>query len=71
MEKKELIKIGTVIESASNSIMIRIESDEVFEKNKQEIQIGKYLQIKEGNHNFVICVIQSIKITNRRSVYYF
>ncbi|WP_339660311.1 ATP-binding protein [uncultured Polaribacter sp.] len=69
MEKKELIKIGTVIESASNSIMIRIESDEVFEKNKQEIQIGKYLQIKEGNHNFVICVIQSIKINDESNKY--
>lgn len=64
MDNKELKKIGTVIESASNSILIRIESDETFEKNKQEIQIGKYLQIKEGNHNFVICVIQSIKIND-------
>jgi DNA helicase HerA-like ATPase len=69
MENKELIKIGTVIESASNSIMIRIENDEIFEKNKQEIQIGKYLQIKEGNHNYVICVIQSIKINDDNKKY--
>lgn len=69
MENKELIKIGTVIESASNSIMIRIENDETFEKNKQEIQIGKYLQIKEGNHNYVICVIQSIKINDDNNKY--
>lgn len=69
MENKELIKIGTVIESASNSIMIRIEDDETFEKNKHEIQIGKYLQIKEGNHNYVICVIQSIKINDDSKKY--
>ncbi|QXP67829.1 ATP-binding protein [Polaribacter sp. AHE13PA] len=69
MENKELIKIGTVIESASNSIMIRIENDETFEKNKQAIQIGKYLQIKEGNHNYVICVIQSIKINDDNNKY--
>jgi hypothetical protein len=69
MENKKLIKIGTVIESASNSIMIRIEDDETFEKNKQEIQIGKYLQIKEGNHNYVICVIQSIKINDDNKKY--
>jgi len=69
MENKKLIKIGTVIESASNSIMIRIENDETFEKNKQEIQIGKYLQIKEGNHNYVICVIQSIKINDDSNKY--
>jgi DNA helicase HerA-like ATPase len=69
MEKIELKKIGTVIESASNAILIRIESDEVFEKNKSEIQIGKYLQIKEGNHNYVICSIQSIKINDDTNKY--
>ena len=69
MDNKELIKIGTVIESASNSIMIRIENDETFEKSKQEIQIGKYLQIKEGNLNYVICVIQSIKINDDSNKY--
>lgn len=69
MTNSELKKIGTVIESSSNSILIRIESDEVFEKNKSEIQIGKYLQIKEGNHNYVICSIQSIKINDDTNKY--
>lgn len=69
MAKKELKKIGTVIESASNSIIIRIENDQVFEENKEEIQIGKYIQIKEGNHNYVICVIQSIKINDEINKY--
>lgn len=69
MESLELIKIGTVIESTSNSIMIKIENDETFEKNKKEIQIGKYLQIKEGNHNYVICIIQSIKINDDNDKY--
>ncbi len=69
MESKELIKIGTVIESMSNSIIIKIEDDETFEKNKKEIQIGKYLQVKEGNHNYVICVIQSIKINDENNKY--
>lgn len=69
MKKKGLVKIGTVIESASNAILIRIENDEVFEQNKSEIQIGKYLQIKEGNHNYVICSIQSIKINDDSKKY--
>jgi DNA helicase HerA-like ATPase len=69
MEEKDLIKIGSVIESSTNSILIKIESDEVFEANKEAIQIGKYLQIKEGNHNFVICVIQSIKINDENGKY--
>lgn len=62
MEETKLNKIGCVIESAPNSILIKIDDDKAFEENKNDIQIGKYLQIKEGNHNFVICVIQNIKI---------
>lgn len=61
MNKNDLIKIGSVIESATNSIVVKIEENEIFEENKFNIQIGKYLQIQDGNHNFVICVIQDIK----------
>lgn len=62
MDETKLIKIGSVIESASNSILVKIDDDKSFEENKKEIQIGKYLQIKEGNLDFVICVIQNIKV---------
>ncbi len=62
MDETKLNRIGSVIESTPNSILIRIDDDKVFEKNKSDIKIGKYLQIKEGNHNFVICAIQNIKI---------
>lgn len=55
-------KIGAVIESSPSSILIKIEDDKVYEKNKDSIQIGKYLQVDEGNHNYVICAIQNIKI---------
>lgn len=62
MDETKLKKIGSVIESASNSILVKIDDDKSFEENKKEIQIGKYLQIKEGNLDFVICVIQNIKV---------
>jgi len=62
MDETKLKKIGTVVESATNSILIKIDDDKTFEENKSNIQIGKYLQVKEGNHNFVICAIQNIKI---------
>lgn len=54
--------IGTVIESAPNSIIVRIEGDKTLEQNKNDLQIGKYLQVEEGNDNYVICVIQNLKI---------
>ena len=69
MKEQDLIKIGSVIESSTHSILIKINSDEVFEANKEAIQIGKYLQVKEGNHNYVICVIQSIKINDENNKY--
>ena len=64
MDETKLKKIGSVIESTPNSILVRMDDDKSFEKNKNDIQIGKYLQIKEGNHNFVICAIQNIKMRN-------
>lgn len=57
------IKIGSVIESSPQSILLKIDSLKIFEKAKSELQIGKYLKIQEGNHNFVLCVIQNIKIS--------
>lgn len=61
MDEANLKQIGSVIESATNSILIRIDDDASFESNKSEIQIGKYLQVKDGNLNYVICAIQNIK----------
>ena len=63
MDETKLIKIGAVIESAPNSIIIKIDNDKTYEENKLNIQIGKYLQVKEGNLDFVICVIQNIRIS--------
>lgn len=56
-------RIGSVIESSPQSILVKIYNIKVFEKVKAELQIGKYLKIQDGNHNFVLCVIQNIKIS--------
>lgn len=68
MENKEPRNIGNVIESSTSSILVRINDDAIFEKYKNDIQIGKYLQIEDGNHNLVICSIQNIK-TNENDNY--
>ena len=64
MDENKLKKIGIVFESAPNSILVKIDDNQTFEKYKKDIQIGKYLQIREGNLDFVICVIQNIKASD-------
>lgn len=54
-------EIGKVLESSPNSILIEVKDEKIFEKNKKEFQIGKYLEISEGNLNKVVAVIQNIK----------
>ncbi|GHI00629.1 ATP-binding protein [Neobacillus kokaensis] len=66
MSKKATMRIGSVIESSPQSILVKIDTLKIFEKAKSELQIGKYLKIQEGNHNFVLCVIQNIKISTDR-----
>lgn len=54
-------EIGRVLESSPNSITIEVKDVKIFESNKKEFQIGKYLEIAEGNLNKVIAIIQNIK----------
>jgi len=54
-------KIGKVLESSPNTILIEINDEKIFETHKKDFQIGKYLEIDEGNLNKVIAVIQNIK----------
>lgn len=57
------IEIGKVLESSPNSISIQIESTRIFEDNKKKLQIGKYVEISDGNLNKVVAIIQNIKST--------
>lgn len=56
-------EIGRVLESAPNSISIQIQDTKTFEENKKKLQIGKYIEISDGNLNKVIAIIQNIKST--------
>lgn len=57
------MEIGTVLESAPNNIQVGIKDEKVFEENKKDLQIGKYVEISDGNLNKVISLIQNIKST--------
>src|SRR5579872_7336327 len=54
-------EIGKVLESSPNSIVVEVKNTSVFETNKKDLQLGKYLEIAEGNLNKVVAVIQNIK----------
>lgn len=57
------IEIGTVLESSPNNIQIGIKDEKILKKIKKELQIGKYVEISDGNLNKVISLIQNIKST--------
>ncbi|EPZ53339.1 hypothetical protein H477_5102 [[Clostridium] sordellii ATCC 9714] len=55
--------IGRVIESTPSYINLIIDDNNTLEQNKEVLQIGKFLKVKEGNSNFVIGSIQNIKLS--------
>ncbi|KVT04158.1 ATPase [Burkholderia sp. MSMB1078WGS] len=58
------IKIGAVLSCAPEVIVVAVDSLEVFEKNKENLQVGRFLKISQGNHDFTIATIRNIKGTN-------
>lgn len=59
-----LIKIGTVLSCAPEAVVVAVDNLEVFEKNKENLQVGRFLKIAQGNHDFTIVTIRNIKGTN-------
>ena len=55
------IKIGAVLSCAPEAVVIAIDNLEVFEKNKETLQVGRFLKIAQGNHDFTIATIRNIK----------
>lgn len=58
------IKIGAVLSCAPEAVVVAVDSLEVFEKNKDGLQVGRFLKIAQGNHDFTIATIRNIKGTN-------
>jgi len=57
-------KVGQVISSAPNSIVVEIVDLSIFENYKTELQIGRYLKIAQGNNDFTIAVIMNLRGVN-------
>lgn len=53
--------IGKVLSCAPEAIVVVIEDLKVFEENKSYLQVGRFLKIAQGNHDFTIATIRNIK----------
>ncbi|MEQ5177214.1 ATP-binding protein [Proteus genomosp. 6] len=59
-----LIKIGSVLSCAPEAVVVAVDNLELFEKYKENLQVGRFLKIAQGNHDFTIATIRNIKGTN-------
>lgn len=57
-------RIGQVISSAPSAILVEISNLQTFETSKEDLQIGRYLRIAQGNNDYTIAIIKNIKGTN-------
>jgi uncharacterized protein len=53
--------IGKVLSCAPEAIIVAIDGLKVFEDNKSSLQVGRFLKISQGNHDFTIATIRNIK----------
>jgi len=54
-------KIGQVLLCAPNEITVAIESLKTFEEHKSNLQVGRYLQIAQGNNDYTVAVIRNVR----------
>ncbi len=53
-------KVGHVVSSSPNLVSVEIDGLEILEKYKEKLQVGKFLKIEDGNHNFAVASINNI-----------
>ncbi|UOG93421.1 MAG: ATP-binding protein [Candidatus Thiothrix sulfatifontis] len=53
-------KIGHVLSSSPEKISIGIGNLKTLEENKTDLQVGKFLKIEDGNHNYAVAVINNL-----------
>lgn len=56
-----LTKIGQVLSCAPSAIIVLLDGLAVFEQNKEKLQVGRFLKIAQGNHDFTVASIRNVK----------
>lgn len=54
--------IGKVLSSAPNLISLEVGDLTIIENHKIDLQIGKYLKVADGNHSYLICTINNLRV---------
>jgi hypothetical protein len=54
-------ELGQVLSCAPGGIIVEVSELKTFEAYKQDLQIGRYLKIAQGNNDFTIAIITNIK----------
>nr|WP_319473730.1 ATP-binding protein [uncultured Sphaerochaeta sp.] len=54
-------KIGQVVSCSPEVIIVLIDGLDTFEKNKEALQVGRFLKISQGNNDFTIVTISNIR----------
>ncbi|MDO8802791.1 MAG: DUF87 domain-containing protein, partial [Elusimicrobiota bacterium] len=54
-------KIGQVLSCAPGAIVVVVDDLKVFEEHKENLQVGRYLRIAQGNSDFTVAAIRNIK----------
>ncbi|PAU79789.1 ATPase [Halovibrio salipaludis] len=53
--------IGKVLSCSPEAIIVLVDDLQVFEEHKEELQVGRFLQIAQGNHDFTIASVRNIR----------
>ena len=53
--------IGKVLSCSPGAIIVLVEDLQAFEDHKASLQVGRYLKIAQGNHDFTIASIRNIR----------
>ncbi|WP_028672167.1 ATP-binding protein [Saccharospirillum impatiens] len=53
-------EIGHVLSSSPDKVSIGIGNLKTLEENKTDLQVGKFLKIEDGNHNYAVAIINNL-----------
>ena len=52
--------VGHVLSSSPDKVSIGIDNLKTLEENKTDLQVGKFLKIEDGNHNYAVAIINNL-----------
>lgn len=54
-------RIGQVLSCAPEAIVVTVDDLKVFEEQKANLQVGRYLRIAQGNNDFTVAAIRNVR----------